>query len=377
MPRYRCVYKCSSRQRNEVLSSPGTFSQRIAKQAMKSNFHSSILLKEAAIWSSGLDLNRFGGQRILITGASGLLGVNFLALLALAQQMGHAPQNVTALTHSPASDWLKNFAQEHDIELLQGDLSDCRFVESLPECDICIHAAGYGQPGKFMADPHKTILLNTAATAALLDRTDSKGHFLYVSSSEIYSGHPGPMHAETDIGTTDPQHFRACYIEGKRCGEAVCSSVGDSGPHAVAARLALAYGPGTKSGDARVLNNFIEKGLVGEIRLLDQGQAMRTYGYVGDSVRMMTRMLFEGKEPVYNVGGRSRVSIADLARAIGTILDVPVVLPETDASVSGAPDDVQLDLSRFEDEFGPLELTPLEYGLKKTIEWQRLIYGVD
>ena len=91
---------------------------------------------------------------------------------------------------------------------------------------------------------------------------------------------------------------------------------GARGVAARSARLCLAYGRGTRAGDRRALNSFIEKALRNkEIQLLDCGDARRTYGYVADAVNMLWRILLEGTHPVYNVGGASTIIIADLARS--------------------------------------------------------------
>ena len=45
------------------------------------------------------------------------------------------------------------------------------------------------------------------------------GKFLFMSTSELYSGNDNFNIDESQIGTTTPSHSRACYIESKRCGD--------------------------------------------------------------------------------------------------------------------------------------------------------------
>lgn len=240
-----------------------------------------------------------------------------------------------------------------------------------PDADYIIHAAGYGQPLKFTKDKIATIKVNTKTTIDLFTWLKPKGKFLYVSTSEIYSG-ALPLYEETDIGTTTPQHPRACYIEGKRCGEAICMAYREQGFDVKIARLALAYGEGTKKGDTRVINHFIEQALTkGEIRLLDKGEAKRTYCYVKDAAQMMLDILFKGNQPVYNVGGQSTVSIKELATLIGNMTDADVVLGNK--GLQGAPEDVGLSLALMLTEF-PRSFVPLQEGLKRTIEYQKTLY---
>jgi len=198
---------------------------------------------------------------------------------------------------------------------------------------------------------------------------------LFVSSSEVYSGLDKRLLSENDIGLTTPSHPRAVYIEGKRCGEAICNAMRDKGMNAAIARVALAYGPGTRKNDKRALNSFIEKALCKKnLELLDAGNAVRTYCYVADTVELLWKILINGHQRIYNVGGHSTVTIAELASMIGDIIGVPVVFPETQTKISGAPEEVCLDLTRIEKEFGKTKYVGLDDGLRATIEWQRSLY---
>lgn len=231
--------------------------------------------------------------------------------------------------------------------------------------DFIIMASGYGQPLRFTADKLATIRINTEHVDYLFEkRLKPKGKFLYVSSSEVYSGADTPYKEEI-MGTTSPQHPRSCYIEGKRCGEAICMACKEQGFDVKIARLALAYGA-TKLGDTRVLNQFIEQGLTGTITLKDSGKAIRTYCYVEDAAELMLKILFFGKDVVYNVGGFSTVSIAELAKEIGSQMNANVIIPKTEEGITGAPENVCLDMSHTLTEFDQ-HFTPLSIGLKKTI----------
>lgn len=241
--------------------------------------------------------------------------------------------------------------------------------------DYIIHGAGYGQPQMFGKNKIKTIEINTTYTSQLFHRLKKDGKFLFISSSEVYSGAKAP-HTEEMIGTTTPQHPRACYIEGKRCGEAICMAYKEQGYDVKIARLALAYGPGTKKGDTRVLNQFIEQALTKKkIEMLDDGKSERTYLYVEDAARMILDILFKGKDVVYNVGGFSHVSIYELATLISNIIeDVDVV--KGPKALEGAPSEVGLNMKKTVSEFGGI-FTDIETGLKATIEYQKKLYGVN
>ncbi len=322
-----------------------------------------------------INLSELEGKSILVTGASGLLGVFFLACLRELNLEAREPVLVNAVIHTEPPPYYNELFKGADFQFIRGDLTDTRFCERLPDADYIIHAAGYGQPERFMENPVKTLQLNTAVTLSLFGKINPQGKFLFISSSEVYSGLTTFPHRESEIGSTNTTHARSCYIEGKRCGEAICNAHCMQEVQAASVRLALAYGPGTRKGDRRVLNAFIEKGLNGKIELRDMGHAKRTYCYVADAVEIMWRVMLYGKEPVYNVGGKSKTTIADLARRIGKILNAPVVFPTESHEIAEAPPDVFLDMSLVEREFKKTDFVPFDVGLAQTIKWQKSLYN--
>lgn len=338
--------------------------------------NSDIIGQDVARICEAVDLKSLQGRDILITGASGLIGTYLVACLAHLQNRGLKMRVYAQMRSEPPAHLARAF-EGAPFEVLRLDLADFRAYRELPAVDVVIHAAGYGQPGRFLTHPAATLALNTSGTAALLERLRGReGRFLFISSSEIYSGLNKEFLAEADIGTTTPEHPRACYIEGKRCGEAICNAFRAQGRLARSARVALAYGPGTRKHDQRALNSFIEQALCRKrIELRDAGQAIRTYGYIGDTVETLWRILLFGREPVYNVGGRSTVSILELAQLIGKMTGAAVSSPAVPAQLAGAPEKVRLDLSRVEREFGRRPYVSLDEGLGKTIAWQRQLYA--
>ena len=335
---------------------------------------SNIITHDAQEICDRVNLDILRDSTILVTGSSGLIGTYILACLCHLREQG-VPIEVYGHHLSALPPHVKNLIIRGGFKSLQANLANFDEYSRLPEADIIIHTAGYAQPSLFLADPAATIQVNTSATSALLKRLKSNGRFLFLSSAEVYCGLKGLPFSETNIGTSTPLHPRAAYIEGKRCGEAICNSFRSQGVCATSVRLGDIYGPGTRKHDRRALNSFIEKALCHQkIELLDAGKAIRTYCYISDAVELLWKILLYGKEQLYNVGGHSPITIAELATMIGKIIGVPVVFPATHAEISGAPNELRLDLTRIEKEFGKTKYVSLEDGLRATIEWQRGLY---
>jgi len=335
-----------------------------------------ILREDAQVVNKSLGLHDLEGSEVTITGATGLLGVNIIAALVFYNsEFATKKIRINAVSYRKPSGFITELFKSKNVISFFGDIADQDFVSTIPMAQNIIHSAGYAQPGKFMDDRIKTISINTTATAALLKRLKNNGRFLFLSSSEVYSGSASLSSNELDIGTTNPSHPRACYIEGKRTGEAIVNAARYSGIKATSARLALAYGPGTKLDDQRVMNQLIIKGINNEISLLDSGEAVRTYGYISDVVTMLLNMLIKNESAVYNTGGKSVITIRDLALKIGEFLDVPVKIPEIDSYMNHAPQEVGLDLSKIENEYGNKTYVDIEYGLTKTIDWVKALHA--
>lgn len=317
-----------------------------------------LLAANSARVRKAINLAPMAGRSLLLTGASGLIGVN------LHQTLNDAGVHVTPARTAPI----------------------------IGQYDYIIHAAGYAQPARFLADPMGTAAVNTTMLMALLDRLAPGGRLLFLSTSEIYSGNPRGLHNENDIGTTAPYHARAIYIESKRCGEAICYEARRSGKNAIVSRVSSVYGPGVRKGDTRVMSELIHQALMyGEITLKDGGTARRVFLYVSDAVEMLLNMLVHGEQPIYNCGGHAfntgrngvtwgnmigEMSIITLAKKIGEVIKVPVRVPALGhAAAVGAPVHVGLDMARFIREFGDKQFVDIDEGLPLTIQWHRELIG--
>ena len=299
---------------------------------------------------------------IMIFGASGVIGTHFLWSLRGSGNTIYALHNRQLPEHLIET----NFNDK--THFIKGDLTDISFLNSLHMADIIIHAATYSSPSLFMENPIKTIQLNTTVTIELLKKLKKGGKFLFISSSEVYSGIENDFINETQIGTTTPEHPRACYIEGKRCGEAICIN---SGKDVKIIRLAHVYGDGTRPHDSRVLYNFINEAIIyGGITMRDDGSAKRSYCYAADAIQMMWNILNNGKQVIYNIGGNDIITIKKLAIEISTLTDAFVVCTENKHD-NTSPSSAVLDMSKYNNEFGEYKYTSLKEGLEKVIIWQR------
>ena len=327
-----------------------------------------ILVSDAKKIASSMDFKNLSNKKIIITGANGLIGINFLTSLIQISK-NYSGIEIYPVIRSSPSEFLSPFLDNKEVTIFRGDLTDEQFIESLPSVDIIIHAAGSGIPSQFLSNKLSSLKINTITTFKLFEKLNKKGRFLFISSSDLYNGLAANKYSEDQIGTTNTNHPRACYIEGKRTGETICNIYREMGIKAYSVRLSLTYGPGVSFEDSRVLPSFIRKALNGSIEMLDSGDVSRTFCYTSDAIEMMWFVLLNGNDSLYNIGGIENIKVKDLANLIGKLLNVPVLYPSTDLSILGAPQNVGININRFLLESKKEYFVELQEGLANTIDW--------
>jgi len=314
-----------------------------------------------------IDFNSLRNKTILITGASGLIGLHLLSSLKKIQK----DLNITIYTWNKTKNELFDFIFENCITIYS-DITEITDLNFLPNFDLIIHSSGYGQPNKFLQNKIKTIEINTTVTLRLLNKLNPDGSFLFISSSEVYNGLYESNVTEDRIGLTNPTHPRSPYIESKRCGEAICNIFRENGQNIKVVRLGITYGPGTQIGDTRVINSLIDKGLNNEvIDLLDDGSSVRSFCYVQDAIEMIWNVIIKGKDFIYNVSNNQNMSILDLSMIIGEHLNKKVVPSVDKSGLVGNPKIVNLSIDKYNEEFNKKSFVDIKQGIKNTIKWQK------
>ena len=323
-----------------------------------------------------VDLTPLKNKSILLTGGTGFVGRYLINLIYLANRDKNLNCSLVATSLHKTPKDLKKLAGKN-IRFKKVDLSKPFRISG--KFHYIFHAAGYGQPTKFTKEPLKTIFINANATQILLELA-RKNHakFIFISSADIYGDVPKNMKVvpETYGGNRSTIGPRAVYGESKRLGETICWAYQDK--HNIDVKIVRAshlYGPGISIHDKRVLGDFLRSALKGKsIKLKDRGQAVKTFGYIADVITMIFFVALKGKDMVYNVGGKSTISIRKLAHAVGKLTASPVLMPKRNSSdrhIGTDPRVAPLNLNKITKEMKGFSFTPLGTGLKRTIEWNK------
>ena len=315
----------------------------------------------------------FNGAKILVTGASGVVGQAIIRELSL--RLDTSVTEMTAVCRRE-SRWLVNdLWTSNSLNIVSADLADSMFPANTilkdAKFDLIIHSASYAQPNLYKRKALETIHLNTGCIHALVKMLNSRGTFCYLSSSDYYFDCEDLPYTEECLGISNSWHARSCYVESKRMGEAICKAYLDLGIDIKVIRLALGYGEGFRGNDVRVLYEFIRSACeTGQITLRDTGTAPRTYIHTTDVATIIANVISGSKHPVYNVGGRERTTIYDIARLVAEISSASVKVPEnTGLYQPDAPKDVWLDMTRYSSEFDFEHLIKLNEGIESCVRW--------
>ncbi len=278
-------------------------------------------------------LEALKGAKVLITGATGLIGsclVDVLLLLNAARGMaieihaaGRSEPGMRARFGASADDPRFHYVTYDATKPLALDF----------EADYVVHAATSAHPLAYATDPVGILQANVVGTMNLLEALRGWGHgrFLLLSTGEIYGENPTLPEgfSEVDTGTIDTMKPRACYPEGKRAAETLCASyAAQYGVNAVVARLCHVYGPTFTPSNSRADAQFLRNALNGQdIVMKSTGSQVRSWCYVADAVSALMTLLVRGEAgQAYNVANRHAVaSIREYAQTLADIAGVKLV----------------------------------------------------
>lgn len=254
------------------------------------------------------NIERLKNKRILIAGASGMVGS------ALTQMLLLSGCKVYALGRRKARF---DHLDKNGVVFIEADL--CNAVSVPDDLDYIIHAAGNAYPKAFLQQPAETMLTAVVGTKTFLDylRIHPCCRLLFVSSGEVYAGSKkDEMLSETDSGCYDLSVGRYSYPIGKAAAEMLCVSYAQEfGISAVTARLCHTFGPFLSENDNRASSSFLREASAGrDIVLTSEGLQERSYAYAPDSASAILTILLNGRSAeAYNVSTGESVSIRKFA----------------------------------------------------------------
>lgn len=279
-----------------------------------------------------LDTDILKGKRILITGASGLIGSAVTDLLISCNLNKQTGNTIYAAGRNPQR-LSERFSHGLDAGLIPVAYDATQAISFDFPVDYIIHGASNASPDKYVSEPVDTMLANVSGVNDLLSyacKVQAK-KVVYISSSEVYGqlAHGNPL-VEDEYGNVNILSVRSAYPMGKRAAETLCIGYASQyGVDVSIVRPGHIYGPTALASDNRVSSLFARKAAAGEdLVMKSAGTQIRSYCHCIDCATAILSVLTRGESmQAYNISNReSVITIRQMAQILAKHGDVQLIL---------------------------------------------------
>jgi dTDP-4-dehydrorhamnose reductase len=274
--------------------------------------------------------------RVLVTGASGLLGAHLVeGFRPLAQVIG--------MDRNP---WWG----DRPLDLRTGDMTDRAFLQRVvadTEPDVVIHCAALVNVDRCEQDPAAAYSLNADTTRALARAVRPGTLIVYVSTDSVFKG-DRPFSTEADLPCP-----RTVYARSKLQGEWEAQLA--SPDHLIVRTNFYGWSSGRKTTAAEWLFAALRDGQA--ITLFDD--VFFTPIYVGDLVERVRALVLHGARGLFHVAGRDRVSKFEFGQRLADAAGLSLVHARRGSiETAGLAADRPRDMSIASSRLGELVLSP-------------------
>ena len=293
--------------------------------------------------------NELAGQRVIVTGASGFIGVN------LVKTLNRLGADVLVIDRAQPSEQFSN---------VEFEWADLRHLNKTYEADYLIHLAAVSNAGYAEKYPLDTYETNVLGTVNLLNHVQITKRVLFPSTALIYKASELPLNeeAELELGST--------YAQSKIIGEQVvnfwCRRIGVS--HTVV-RFFNIYGAGQLPMYIvpQVVRQIMEDGKV----VLRNGAVVRDLLYVDDCIDAVLKLAVTpaAADTVFNIGSGSDVTISDVAKAaVKASGQFGVEVVDLEQNIEYSPTMIIADTGKVQSTVDWMPKISLEEGLKAMLQ---------
>lgn len=269
-------------------------------------------------------------QKILITGANGLLGKQ------MCQQLTSLGHEVFGLVHGEVAEPVKG------VQYLQLDLATYWHYNQLPaSVDVLMHLAQSANYRDFPFNALDVFRVNLESTARLLDYAHGSGvkKFIYASSGGVYGNGMNAFHENAPIVTPGKLGY---YLGSKASSEILVHSYA-AVFQVIILRPFFMYGAGQKPG---MLIPRLMNSIANEFPITLQGEKGIRINpvHVADATKAVSACLQLTESATFNIAGPEVLSILDICELMGHFVGKPVRY----TAAVGEPQDLVADIKAMQ-----------------------------
>lgn len=312
-------------------------------------------------------------MKILVTGAAGFIGSNFVFHMRKA----HPEYDIIALdslTYAGNLETLAPVMEEDHFTFVRCDITDREGVRKVFEehhPDVVVNFAAESHVDRSIEDPGVFLRTNILGTQVLMDACREFGirRFHQVGTDEVYGDLPLDR---PDLFFTEdlPLQASSPYSASKASADLLTMAYHRTyGLPVTISRCSNNYGPyqfPEKLIPLMIANALADKPLP----VYGTGENVRDWLYVEDHCRAIDMILENGKVgEVYNIGGHNERSNLDVVKTILKKLGKPESLITFVGDRKGHDLRYAIDPSKIHGELGWMPETKFDDGICQTIDW--------
>jgi UDP-glucuronate 4-epimerase len=296
------------------------------------------------------------GQRIMVTGAAGLVG------RAVCRMLHERGDEVVAIDR---------FGVEASggVSVIECDLGNVHRLHALAckELSAVIHCGAYSGPMVARDNPVSMVQVNIVGTANMLElaRVHRARRFVFCSSTSAYGNTP-PAPVKEDVVMVPASLYAASKVASEQLVAAYAHQYGVDG---VSLRLSWVYGP-HRTTDCMIRTMLTDAMQSRATRVPFGHDFHRQYIHVDDAARALVAALDAPRLPrrSYNITGDSRLTLEEVARVVRR------VMPAADIELAPGPDPLDEQQERFDisaavSDLGYRPHYDLEAGIRAYAAW--------
>ena len=283
-------------------------------------------------------------MKALLTGGAGFVGSHLSEELL---DRGHQVQVLDDLS-TGSIDNIQHLKGRKGFDYVIDTVMNERLTaELIDRADVVFHLAAAVGVKLIVEAPVRTIETNVHGTEVVLKHASKKGKLVVIfSTSEVYGKSVAiPFSEDADLVIGPTSKHRWAYACSKAIDEFLALAyLKERKLPVIVARLFNTVGPRQTGQYGMVIPNFVRQALTGApITVFGDGEQRRSFGYVGDVVGALIKLVQEPKAVggVFNIGNTEEISILNLAHRIkdltGSRSDI-VLVPYDEAYEEGFED---------------------------------------